>query len=83
MNEKHKEIRTQISVMSRERALYYISGFHLLPDEEAFIIEREVDGMQIPAIAEKHNVCTETVIRRRHDAFRKICDAIEFRKEHP
>lgn len=79
MNDEHRFIRNQISVMSREHALFWISGFQLLQDEEAFIIEKEVDGKSLQKIADDHNVTVETVTRRRHDAFRKICDAIEFR----
>lgn len=81
MKEEHRSIRTQISVMCRERAVSYINGFHLLEDEQAYIIEHEVEDKSLQEIADNHHVNYETVKRRRHDAFQKIADAIKFRNE--
>lgn len=67
--------------MSRERAMYYISGFRLLPDEERYIIEREVNGHSIVKIALDNHTTVRTVQSVRKRAFGKIADAIDFRNE--
>lgn len=81
MNDKHREIRTQISVMCRERAVDFIKAFHLSPDEELFIIEHEVEGKSIAQIAAENSTSTDTVGKRRNSAFCKIADAMEYARE--
>lgn len=67
--------------MSRERAMYYISGFRLLPDEERYIIEREVNGHSVVQIALENSTSVRAVQSVRKRAFQKIADAIAFREE--
>lgn len=81
MNDKHRAIRTQISVMCRERAIDFIKAFHLFEDEELYIIEHDVNGKSIAQIAEEHNTSTDVIGKRRNSAFMKMADAMEYAKE--
>lgn len=61
--------------------MYYISGFRLLPDEERYIIDREVNGHSVVQIALDNHVSVRAVQDVRKRAFGKIADAIDFRNE--
>lgn len=82
MKEKHRIIRALLSsAKCPERAIDEIKAFHLRPDEELYIIEKEVYGKSIAQIADEHKISTDAVGKRRHAAFTKMADAMEYARE--
>jgi DNA-directed RNA polymerase specialized sigma24 family protein len=63
--------------MAPNRAIGYIQSFHLLPDEEACIMEVDVMGCSRTEVALRHHMSIETVDERRRRGYRKIIDGIE------
>lgn len=81
MNRQHKAIRALLSEMSPERAVDFIKAFGLPEKEETCIIEKEVNDLSYTQICEKYGLSPETVKESRRRAFKKITDAIEYRKQ--
>lgn len=67
--------------MCRERAIDYIKAFRLPPDEENYIIEREVNQKSLVEIARGYHTTVEVVRDRRRSGFSRIADAIAYRQE--
>lgn len=81
MNSLHQTIRTQISVMCHDRAVGYIKAFHLRPEEEAVLIECDVNGLSVIQAAGELHLSPEAVKERRRRAYARIADGIEYEKE--
>lgn len=67
--------------MCHDRAVDYIRAFHLRPDEEAAIIECDVNGLSTIQAAKKLHLSQEALKERRRRAYSKIADGIEYAKE--
>lgn len=67
--------------MCHERAVDYIMAFHLRPDEEAVLIECDVNGLSSIQAAKKLHLSPEALKERRRRAYAKIADGIEYEKE--
>lgn len=65
--------------MSPRRAVDCIQSFQLRPDEEAALIECDVRGLSYVQAADKMNLSTDTIKRRRQSAYSKIADEINHR----
>lgn len=76
MNSQHRTIRALLSSMSPRRAVDYVQSFQLRPDEEAVLIECDVRGLSYIQAADKLNLSTDTIKRRRQSAYSKIADEI-------
>lgn len=81
MDSNNRAIRNQIAVMCRDRAIDFITAFHLPKDEEAYIIAHEVDGKSLVQISMEHHTTIEFIKNRRRRGFARINDAIEYAKE--
>lgn len=79
MNSQHRAIRALLSSMSPRRAVDYVQSFQLRPDEEAALIECDVRGLSYIQAADKLNLSTDTIKRRRQSAYGKIADEINHR----
>ncbi len=77
MNETHRIIRHRFKRMARPLAIELIKSFQLLRDEEAFIIEHDVNNVSIIELSQKYNLSIETIKRRRGEAYNKISQLID------
>lgn len=67
--------------MCYDRAVDYVKAFHLRPDEEAVIIECDVNGLSTIQAAKKLHLSPEAIKERRRRAYAKIADGLQYAKE--
>lgn len=77
MNSQHRAIRALLQSMAPSRAAAYIQSFGLRPEEEAVLRICDIGGLSCQQAADRLNLSSETVKRRRRQAYGKIADEIE------
>lgn len=78
MDDARRALRTRIRSMSHDRAVDFIKRFHLLPDEEAYLIASDVQREYNIKIAMDNHVSPEVISRKRRNAYDKILDSREY-----
>lgn len=81
MNSQHRAIRAMLNSMAPKRAIEYIHAFQLRPDEEAVLIECDVNGLSYVQAAGKLKLSATVINERKRRAYSKIADAINHQKE--
>lgn len=72
MKHDTREIRQMIQSKPPIQMISFVRSFCLTPEEESCILLKELHGNSIIQISNKLNCSTQTIIRRRESAFRKI-----------
>lgn len=81
MNSQHLAIRALLQTMAPKRAEAYIQAFELPPEEELFLLECDVRGKSYVEAALDNHTTPEAIKRRRHRAYAKIADELNYRNE--
>lgn len=79
MNSQHRAIRALLSSMSPRRASDYVKSFQLRPDEEAVLLECDVNGLSYIQASDKLHFSPEVIKARKRKAYSKIADEINHR----